>query len=66
MNDNPEAHDEPFDGPEAARVTALLDELKESDPPPPGLVPDVMAQIYSIQRRGRGPGRTTRVWRRKC
>ena len=47
--------DEPFTSPETARVDALLDELKEADPPPPGLVPDVMAQIRSIQRRGSMP-----------
>ena len=62
MNDNPEAHDDSVDGPEAAQVTALLDDLRASDPPVPGLVNDVMAHIYSIQPGGERPGRTTRVW----
>ena len=47
--------DEPFTSLETAQVNALLDELKEADPPPPGLVPDVMAQIRSIQSRGSMP-----------
>jgi hypothetical protein len=51
----PETHDEPFTSPETAEVTRLLDDLKASDPPAPGLVKDVMAHLQSIQAGGSRP-----------
>ena len=38
-------------GPDTARLDALLGELKEADPPPPGLVRNVMVTIESARRR---------------
>jgi hypothetical protein len=51
---------DPDFGPGMDRVTALLNELKEADPAPSGLVREVMETIESKRRRGVGlrPGET--------
>jgi hypothetical protein len=49
---DPESGSELEFGPDMNRLDALLGELKDSDPPPPGLVRNVMATIESRRHRG--------------
>ena len=49
---DPESGSELEFGPDMNRLDALLGELKDSDPPPPGLVRNVMVTIESRRHRG--------------
>ena len=49
---DPESGSELEFGPEMNRLDALLGELKDADPPPPGLVRNVMVTIESRRHQG--------------